>query len=875
MVPIAGHGGLRYHPRMSLGSGTRVGSYEIVSPVGAGGMGEVYRARDTKLKRDVAIKVLPADFAANPERLARFEREAHVLASLNHPHIASIYGLEDASGVPALVMELVDGETLADLMARGPIPVNEALAIARQIADALEYAHEHGIVHRDLKPANIIVSRDGAVKVLDFGLAKAISSDSSGASSSDATHSPTLTSPATRAGIILGTAAYMAPEQARGKDVDRRADVWAFGVVLFEMLTGSRLFEGETVSDTIAAILTRAPAFDRLPSSTPPGVRRLLERCLDRDPKQRLRDIGEARIALERTTTSSGDEDIAAPAPSKGRAGSRAPWLVAGLAMAVAIASVVMMNGRRATVAEPVKFLQKTFNNQTIYNALFAPDGQTIVFSASQDGNAPRLYALRPEYAEPVQLGDEPLALLSISSTGEMAVLTRPKWFAHRLCQGTLARMPLGGGAPREIMDNVHQAVWSPDGKDLAIIREEGGMHRLEYPPGKVLFQTSGYVSDPRFSPSGDRIAYFEHPAKWDDRGLVAVVDLKGKRTVLSEGYWGEEGIAWSRAGDVVYFSAGTGYSDFSVYAADMNANVRVALQSAGGLIIHDISAAGEWIVTRDDITRVMRGRGPGAAAERDLSSQDLSGVADLSDDGRTLLFVGEGIAAGTNYLTCLRGTDGSPVVVLGQGGPTDLSPDGRWAAAIIYPDRLLVYATAAGETREMERGPIESYIDARWFPDGKRLLITGAERGQAGRCYMQDFAGGPPRLLMSEDTRLGFPAPDGRHALLQMGDLTWRMVALEGDSKPAPVEGLSANKYIDGWARDGREVIVHERGQIPCKVERVDLATGARTLLLTISPSDAAVQAVNGVSFSSDLTSYAYDYTRYVSRLYHVKGAR
>ena len=860
---------------MPLASGTRVGSYEIVSPVGAGGMGEVYRARDSKLKRDVAIKVLPADFAANRERLARFEREAHVLASLNHPHIASIYGLEDASGVPALVMELVDGETLAELIARGPIPVDEAIKLARQIADALEYAHEHGVVHRDLKPANIIVSREGTVKVLDFGLAKAITGEGGESSSSDATHSPTLTSPATRAGIILGTAAYMAPEQARGKNVDRRADVWAFGVVLYEMLTGGRLFEGETVSDTIAAILTQSPAFERLPVSTPSSVRRLLERCLDRDPKQRLRDIGEARIALERVAGGDDKETPAPPIASQRRAGSWVPWVIAGLAVAAAVAAVFVMNGRRAPIAEPVKFVQKTYSNQTIYNALFAPDGQAIVFSASQEGNAPYLYSLRPEYAEPVRLSDEPLHLLSISSTGEMAVLTHPKWFGHRLCQGTLARMPLGGGAPREIMDNVHQAVWSPDGKQLAITREAEGMHRLEFPPGTVLVQTSGYVSDLRFSPSGDRIAYFEHPAKWDDRGLIAVVDLQGKRTVLSDGYWGEEGIAWSPTGDTVYFSAGTGYSDFSIYAADLHGGVRVALQSAGGLVIHDIAASGEWIVTRDDITRVIRGRGPGADAERDLSYQDLSGVADISNDGRTLLFVGEGVAAGTNYLTCLRGTDGSPVVVLGQGGPADLSTDGRWATAIIYPNRLLVYPTGVGETREMERGPIESYIDARWFPDGQRLLITAAEHGQAGRCYVQDFASGPPRPLMPDDARFALPAPDGRRALVQLGDFTWWMVPLDGTSPRVPVPGIPAQITIDGWARDGRDVIMHERGEIPCKVERMDLATGARTLLLTISPSDAGVQAINGVAFGNDATNYAYDYTRYVARLYHVKGAR
>ncbi len=869
---------LRYDAKMPLSSGTRVGSYEIVAPVGAGGMGEVYRARDTRLKRDVAIKVLPADFAADPERLGRFEREAHLLASLNHAHIASIYGLEDAAGNPALVMELVEGETLADLIARGPVPVREALGIARQIADALEYAHERGIVHRDLKPANVVVSRDGQVKVLDFGLAKAITGEGGGSSASDATHSPTLTSPATRAGVILGTAAYMAPEQARGKDVDRRADVWAFGVVLFEMLSGGRLFEGETISDTIAAILTQTPPFDRLPADTPRAVRRLLERCLDRDPKQRLRDIGEARVALDRAIA--GGDDATAPeaataVPSVRRTGSRLPWIVAGLAVVGAVAAVSLMHGRRVPAVEPVKFVEKTFSNQTIYGARFAPDGQAILFSAAQTGNTPYLYSLRPEYTEPVRVSDEPLQLLSVSSTGEMAVLTHPKWFAHRLCRGTLARMPIGGGAPREVMNDVFQAAWAPDGKQLAIIRAEAGMVRLEYPPGTVLFETSGYVSDLAFSPHGDRIAYFEHPVRFDDRGLIAVVDLHGKRTVLSEGYWGEEGIAWAPSGDDVYFSAGTGYSDFSVYAADMKGNVRVALQSAGGVVIHDVAPGGDWLVTRDDLTRLIRARAPGETTERNLSWQDFSNVSAISRDGRTLLFGAEGMSAGANYLTCMRGTAGSPVVVLGEGLATDLSPDGQWAAAIILPDRLVLYPTGAGQTREMERGPIVSYSNARWFPDGKRLLITAAEKGAVMRSYVQDVAGGPPKAIMSDGVRAGYPTPDGHRALVWMSDGAWNLVDLTGDAKPVPVPGIGPDENVDGWSPDGRGVLVHDSAQVPAEITRVDLATGSRTLALTINPSDAGVLSVSVVSFSRDETAYAYDFLRYISHLYHVRGAR
>jgi len=316
---------------MSLAPGTRLGSYEILSPLGAGGMGEVYRARDAKLNRDVAIKVLPEAVAEDAERLARFQREAQVLASLNHPHIAAIYGLEKSGHVEALVLELVEGETLAERIGAGPIPVDEALAIARQIVDALEAAHEKGIVHRDLKPANVKITPEGKVKVLDFGLAKALTGD---ASSPDVSHSPTLTAQATQAGVVIGTAAYMSPEQARGKAVDKRADIWAFGAVLYEMLAGRKAFEGETVSDTLAAVLRADIDWSSLPPQTPAAVRGVLRRCLDRDPKHRLRDIGDARIALEDlVSTASGAVGAGADAPPLPVRRPVWPWLAAGIVL--------------------------------------------------------------------------------------------------------------------------------------------------------------------------------------------------------------------------------------------------------------------------------------------------------------------------------------------------------------------------------------------------------------------------------------------------------------------------------------------------------------------------------------------------------------
>ena len=318
---------------MSLAAGTRLGGYEVIGLLGAGGMGQVYRARDTKLNRYVAIKVLPDDLARDPDRLARFTREAQTLAALNHPNIAHIHGLEENNGIVALVMELVEGHDLSVLIAGGPIPLAEALPIARQIAEALEAAHEQGFVHRDLKPANVMVREDGTVKLLDFGLAKALSQDDSKEISGALANSPTIASPAmTGAGVILGTAAYMAPEQARGKKIDRRVDIWAFGVVFYEMLTGIRLFEGESVAETPRAdLLARAGSHARCPPTTPPGIKRIIGRCLVKDPRQRLRDAGDARLLIDDALEGQRRSEPAGPQlrrPRRRRSGRAARWPV-------------------------------------------------------------------------------------------------------------------------------------------------------------------------------------------------------------------------------------------------------------------------------------------------------------------------------------------------------------------------------------------------------------------------------------------------------------------------------------------------------------------------------------------------------------------
>ena len=378
---------------MSLAKGSKLGVYEIIAPIGAGGMGEVYRARDPKLKRDVAIKVLPEDFAEDAERMKRFEREAQLLASLNHPHIAAIYGLEQN----ALILELVEGPTLAQRIEEGPLAWEEALRIALQIAEALEYAHDNGIIHRDLKPANVKLTGDGDVKVLDYGLAKALGDRESG--EHDDSQSPTLTRAGTQAGVLLGTAGYMSPEQAKGKAVDRRGDIWAFGVVLFEMLTGQRLFSGETASETLAAVIKDEPDWSRLPSETPSHIRKLLRRCLTRDPKERLQAIGEARIALARPEEEEAVAVVATPAPLWRRA---LPWVVAGL-FGFAWVSVL------STPREPNRVTRLSAEigaDASLYldqgpAAILSPDGSTLAFVATAtDGQDRRLFVRRLDRTE-------------------------------------------------------------------------------------------------------------------------------------------------------------------------------------------------------------------------------------------------------------------------------------------------------------------------------------------------------------------------------------------------------------------------------------------------------------------------------------------
>ncbi len=534
----------------------------MLAAIGAGGMGEVYGARDTKLSRDVAIKVLPEAFARDAERMARFQREAKVLASLNHPNIAAIYGFEDSGGVHALVMELVEGPTLADRIAAGAIPIDEALRIARQIADALEYAHERGIVHRDLKPANIKISRDDVVKILDFGLAKAIEGD---ASSMDMANSPTLTHMATMQGVLLGTAAYMSPEQAKAKPVDRRADIWAFDCVLYEMLTGKMAFQGETVTDTLAAVLTKEPDWSQLPKDTPAHVRVLLQRCMQRDPKQRLRDIGDARIALDEVLSGTAPQmapALAEPPPAWRRA---LPWVIAPC-LAAAIVAVLLIPKIFAPPPQSAMHFSAVTNFAGIQaQPAISPDGRSFAFVSDRDGNY-NIY----------------VGLLSggtlVQITHDANFKSRPEWspdgstiaYAQLNESGLwdIWEAPALGGTPRRVILNATDPAWSPDGKSLAYVNLADGTlwtsgvfgeNARELTPRNISpFLVDGRAAEPRFSPDGRKIAFLRLAnGPYSDLG---VLDLQsGKARALT----GQDALtlspAWSPDGRSIYFASSRG----------------------------------------------------------------------------------------------------------------------------------------------------------------------------------------------------------------------------------------------------------------------------------------------------------------------------
>ena len=856
--------------------GKTIAHYRILEKLGAGGMGEVYRAHDPRLNRDVAIKVLPESFARDPDRLRRFEQEARAAGQLNRPNIVIVHDFGMHEGAPYVVQELLEGETLREKLEHGAIPSRRVTDYAIQIARGLAAAHEKGIIHRDLKPENIFVTRDGRVKILDFGLAKLTQREDT---ATGVTSAPTK-APETEPGMVMGTVGYMSPEQVRGKPADARSDIFAFGTILYEMLSGRRAFARDSGPETLTAILKEEPPEIRGPDvSFPPGLEHIARKCLEKAPEQRFQSASDLAFAIEALS------GISTPRTSEPPVKTRAkrPVLVTALAaLVVVMAALAAWLAAHRTPAPAVPLFRRlSFRRGTIYSARFTPDGKSVIYAAEWDGNPLQLFSTQVEMAESRPFDLPRAYLLSVSAAGELALTLEPTMLTHGAARGTLARAPQGGGAPRALLKDVLWADWSPDGKDLAVVRAVGAVNRLEYPIGKVLVETGGWISHPRISPKGDKIAFLNHPVWPDDRGSVDVVDLSGKRTVLSAGWESEEGVAWSPDGNEVWFAAIKYGLAHALYAVSLSGKERTVERIAGGLTLMDISRDGRVLITRDDERYGIMGRAAGETRERDLSWLDYSDPGDLSADGKWLLFDEEGDGGGPNYSIFLRKTDGSPPARLGEGLGMGLSRDGNWAISVTpsTPSQIILLPTGPGVPKKVERANIEDYALADFFPDGKRILFSGMESGHAMRDYVQDIEGGKPRPITPEGVisvwRTHPLSPDGKSVIALDPEGKFYLYLTDSDSRqPAP--GTQPGDVPLRWGDDGHSIFVTQAGEIPAKVYRLDFNTQSRRLVAELTvPDRTGLTGIRYIQIAPDGKSYAYTFSRFLTELYLIEDLK
>ena len=842
-------------------------------------MGEVYRAKDPRLGRDVAIKVLPASFSADPDRLHRFEQEARAAGILNHPNITVVYDIGQHDGAPYVVQELLEGETLRSALAGGKLSQRKAIDYALQIAHGLAEAHEKGIVHRDLKPENLFVTKDGRVKILDFGLAKLTHQEEGG----QATNLPTAAA-GTEPGVVMGTLGYMSPEQVKGKSADARSDIFSFGAILYEMLSGQRAFHGDSAAETMSAILREEPPDLTVTNqSISPGLERIVRHSIEKNPEQRFHSAHDVAFDLEALSGTSGTSSSAMalsmgkPAPRIGRF-----WL-AGLVAAALGAG--LFAGRaiwKGSSASPPSFKRLTYGRGPVWSARFAPDGQMIVYAASWDGaQKPQLYSVRAESPESLRLALPSGRVESISKNGEMLILNLLQFSTGYARVGTLSQTPLSGSAPRELLEDVGHADWSPDGSAIAVVRAPQWRYRLEFPAGKVLYETTGWISNPRISPKGDAVAFLDHPVFGDDRGSVAIMDRSGKKKTLSTGWESAQGISWSASGEEIWFTATTAGSSRALYAVTVSGRQRPVATTPSGMTLQDISRDGRVLFVESNARLGFLGLLPGETKERDLSGLEWSYGPILSRDAKSAVFTEQGQAGGAGYSVYLRKLDGSAPVRLGEGYALALSPDGKWVLTALIrstPSQIVLLPTRAGESRTFPKDEIEhaNGLFGTFLPDGKQIVFVGNEPGRPPRVFIQDLEGGAAKPVTPEGVVARLLSADGASLVIRMPDGGFATAPLRGGPS-RPIPGLKPGDRPLRFTADGRHLYLRDDArEFPARVFRLDVATGRREVWKELMPGDpAGITLLSPTAISEDGKTVLFTYARSLSDLYLAEGLK
>ncbi|HTS08873.1 MAG TPA: protein kinase [Candidatus Eisenbacteria bacterium] len=849
--------------------GKLVGHYRVLEKIGAGGMGEVFRARDERLGRDVALKLIRPASSDNPDHLHRFEHEARAAAALNHPNIVAIFDVGFEGTTPYIVSELLEGKTLRQRLSEGPLPIRTATGYALQIAEALIAAHERRIVHRDLKPENLFITNDERVKILDFGVAKL-------QPSGDQNRSIESLTTITKHGAVVGTVAYMAPEQLRGKSVDHRSDIFSFGAILYEMLTGSRAFHGETEVDTMTAVLREEPPSTKLDEAAIPSVYQdVLRHCLEKEPDDRFQSAKDLAFALQ---TISGSSPVRPSDFShwKSRKKNWLPWTISAV-LATAVVVLGLAQLLQAPATQP-KYERLTFESGTIYSARFGSDGHTVLYSAAWNNQPVRLFSTvgNSTLSQPLQFSDA--SLLGVSRSGDNLALVMHGTQSGQLeiANGMLASAPMAGGSPREMLNDVRWADWDPDGK-LAVVHYNEGHCRLEYPIGNVLYRSAGWIGNIRFSPDGKSIAFMDHPVLWDNRGRVRVTDVAGHVNTLTQEWESAGGLAWRSDGKEIWFAAVNKGMNLNLMAVNLSGKIRTLLDLPVAINLQDVAPDGRVLVSLNSTRLSMEYTRLDSKEGVDLAWHDWNSAREISHDGKFLLFEDASEAAGPNYAVATRNVDGSLPVRLGEGSSGGLSPDGKWAISILpnSTSQLKLLPLGAGEPQDVNVSGLDHLQSgwARFFPDGQHIALNGGQSGHANRCYTVEVSNGVAKPVTPEGIVCGPLSPDGVSLVGTAADRSIAIYSLTGGT-PKQVPNFGTSFVAVQWADDGNSLYCYRPGEFPSQVYRVEIATGKAEVVKELKPGvTAGVVMVAPIVVSRDGKYFAYSYNQTLSALYLISG--